>query len=1295
MSRYLQSRSMILFAVCLFILTYSASGNAFVKIDSYGNPIVNETAGLPDWSQKNIDGLETSIEHYLNLTEVLRDVERSYGTKYNPNHPGYPYSIRSLEDVRGSLAESEYALGNFIGQAITRKLNIEHLVDLRDPSVATGGVADSVLEYIHFYENVSFVRVGKAYSPTQYSPEITSIIESYGGNMGELLSIDSKSGNRAVPSAEYIRETYTRGMTFLSGGTTIWTVDGLNDAQRDIGIGFTFYFYDQTDPDPNTIVRVSTNGYMSFYQQGGGAEDGVDPSNDIITALGDPDGYIAGWWDDLIVNISQGMPDTVHYATQGSVGSRVFTVEYYSMSRRFGDATDTHDFQMKIYESTNVIELHYGGVWIADSIDDATVGMEDYEGNDGDFGPNSGDLNNVRPPDNYRFLPSSEDCPGEYITISGLAPGFGGTLTIMDDTSAARDDIDEPVEITCWTGLGAAERVYRFFPAIDKQFQIDLLGSSYDNTMAIVNPCPDGSVVCYYSEDYIGLDAGFDCMNFTAGTLYYIIVSGNGATGSYQLNVTECGPTATPTNTPTPTPSPTSVNIELCPGALIDISSWLPADGNIYTNNHTTGGVADNIDEPTEISCWVGNAAPELVHFFIPPQDMYLQIDLDGSSYDTKMAIVNPCPDGLVSCQFSDNYIDFNAGFDYMLYQAGVQYSIIISGNAAVGPYQINIRNRAFETCPGVEIDLSTWLPGAGDTLTLAGSTVGSSDDIDELIEVGCWEASDAAEHVYFFTPPHTLSLQIDSVGSALDTKMAIVADCPGGDFFCLYNDDYAGTDAGFNCTVFEAGISYTIIVSGYDGEIGDFVLNIDECESSAETCSGIDLNLAQWDDFNHGRISLQGSTTGASDDIDEPTVYPCWDSTGSAEHVYHFYGLVDLPLQIDLEGSSFDTRMAIVSSCADGSLFCEYNDDYIGSASGFDCIVFDAYTNYYIIISGPAGQTGDYVLNIDYCTESCPGLDIDMATLFPGSGQTVTFIGDTTHAFDDIDEATEVVCWLDTTAPEHVYRLSPSLTTLLQIDLMGSSFDTKMAIVQGCPDGGVSCLYNDDFHNLNAGFSCRTFSAGEDYYIIVSGAYGEVGPYMLNLRECQADTPVPTSTPTPTPPPPPTSTPTLPPGDNLWVGGGYYGCMGEVITVEIMIENPNMEIDHFAFDVTVNPAMLWYQDCEVGSIDPDWMFLTCAETSAGVVHVEGSLPASPIPQGTTGSIIRLNYQVTCESCFIGQSDSIGIINPAVDVETFNIRNGDYTYYCIPIPATSPVGIMALLTIIGLIMGIGSLRRRK
>jgi hypothetical protein len=147
------------------------------------------------------------------------------------------------------------------------------------------------------------------------------------------------------------------------------------------------------------------------------------------------------------------------------------------------------------------------------------------------------------------------------------------------------------------------------------------------------------------------------------------------------------------------------------------------------------------------------------------------------------------------------------------------------------------------EGCPGEEIDISTWTPESGDSITINSSLNQASDDIYEITEISCWSGDSSRENVYRFTPPEDMCIQIDLIGSDFDTKMAIVSPCPDGSNTCMYSDDYNEENAGFACTEFHGGTTYSIIVTG-DNEIGAYSLNLDECTDLSCTELGCTVTM-------------------------------------------------------------------------------------------------------------------------------------------------------------------------------------------------------------------------------------------------------------------------------------------------------------------------------------------------------------------------------------------------------------------------------------------------------------------
>jgi len=89
-------------------------------------------------------------------------------------------------------------------------------------------------------------------------------------------------------------------------------------------------------------------------------------------------------------------------------------------------------------------------------------------------------------------------------------------------------------------------------------------------------------------------------------------------------------------------------------------------------------------------------------------------------------------------------------------------------------------------------IDMSAWVPGGADTYTDSGDTTTAINNYD-YSDYGCGSTMTTGEYVYSFTPPIEMDFEIDLCGSAYDTKLVITDNCPSSVTECYYNDDDSG----------------------------------------------------------------------------------------------------------------------------------------------------------------------------------------------------------------------------------------------------------------------------------------------------------------------------------------------------------------------------------------------------------------------------------------------------------------------------------------------------------------------
>ncbi len=149
--------------------------------------------------------------------------------------------------------------------------------------------------------------------------------------------------------------TYTplfpAGTAFTWQGTP---TNGDDVSSQSVTIPFTFNYFGVN----YTTFRVNTNGFMSL----GGTLTGTNFTNDIGTNTATRNAVIAPLWDDLITpGNTVASLSFVSYSITGASPDRVLTVEWAGMEK-FNYAGPNMNFQVRLYETTNVIEFVYGSM---------------------------------------------------------------------------------------------------------------------------------------------------------------------------------------------------------------------------------------------------------------------------------------------------------------------------------------------------------------------------------------------------------------------------------------------------------------------------------------------------------------------------------------------------------------------------------------------------------------------------------------------------------------------------------------------------------------------------------------------------------------------------------------------------------------------------------------------------------------------------------------------------------------------------------------------------------------------
>ncbi len=104
---------------------------------------------------------------------------------------------------------------------------------------------------------------------------------------------------------------------------------------------------------------------------------------------------------------------------------------------------------------------------------------------------------------------------------------------------------------------------------------------------------------------------------------------------------------------------------------------------------------------------------------------------------------------------------------------------------------------------------------------------------------------------------------------------------------------------------------------------------------------------------------------------------------------------------------------------------------------------------------------------------------------------------GNTANNVDDFDVACN---FTGSTSPDAWYSFTPAADVAVDIDLLGSAYDTKVYVLDST-GGVVAC--NDDFYPDYVSFlGAVALTGGEAYAIAVDGYGGASGDYVLNITE-------------------------------------------------------------------------------------------------------------------------------------------------------------------------------------------------
>jgi hypothetical protein len=325
-------------------------------------------------------------------------------------------------------------------------------------------------------------------------------------------------------------------------------------------------------------------------------------------------------------------------------------------------------------------------------------------------------------------------------------------------------------------------------------------GSSFDTILGVYT----GSSVAALStvasnDDIVGAQSSQVTFNAVAGVTYQFAVDGyDGASGNITLNValTPMGPT---NNT---------------------FASRTVISGSSATVSGTNVNATKEAGEPNH----AGNAGGKSVWWtWTAPASGSVMINTAGSNFDTILAIYTGSSVAALSTVASNDdaagaqtsLVTFNA-------VAGATYQIAVDGyDGATGNITLNVA--LTPTGPANSFANRTALSGS--SVTVSGTNVNATKEAGEPNHVG----NIGGKSVWWtWTAPTSGSVTINTAGSNFDTLLSVYTGSAVSSLTLVAsNDDVAGTQTSLVTFNAVAGVTYQIVVDGYDGASGNITLNL------------------------------------------------------------------------------------------------------------------------------------------------------------------------------------------------------------------------------------------------------------------------------------------------------------------------------------------------------------------------------------------------------------------------------------------------------------------------------------
>jgi subtilisin-like proprotein convertase family protein len=570
--------------------------------------------------------------------------------------------------------------------------------------------------------------------------------------------------------------------TPITGGTVVATATApsgagsLDDVIYPVASGtipFNFGF----NGTNYTGFNLSSNGFITFGS--------TAPTGTTYTPISGTVAYagaIAAFGGDInsVFNLASTTGE-IRYETLGSAPNRVFVIQWKNFRPAFSTSITSayvFDFQIRLNETTNVINVVYGGTL------NFIIGATAQSGTRqvGLRGASNADYNNRLNNTATLFTSSAAGTANtstQAFNTTTTPPGMpsnGLNYTWTPPSCAAPSGLTSNITsgttaTISWTASGTA--------------------TSYDWELRTSGACGSGS------PEQSGNTAGtsVNLTGLTVNTGYTFCVRSVCA-----------GPSNSGWNSGTFT---TIIN-DNCSGAItINCGQTI--------NGSTTGALTDAV-----ATCVTAlNSAPGIWYTFVG-DGLNTTLSLCGSAYDTKIGVFSGTCAGLVCITGNDDFCGLQSQVSFPTVNGTTYYVLVTGFSTASGNFTLA------RTCTSpLPNDLCTGALTINCGQTITGNTSTATTDATAST---CGTTLNTAPGVWYSFVSNGSNVTLSLCGSAYDTKIGVYSGSCGALVCVTGNDDFCGLQSQVTFPTLN-GTTYYILVTGFAAESGSFTLNM-SCEN-------------------------------------------------------------------------------------------------------------------------------------------------------------------------------------------------------------------------------------------------------------------------------------------------------------------------------------------------------------------------------------------------------------------------------------------------------------------------------